>query len=180
MRIAIYGIAIGFATAVAAMALPLAHPHAPIIVWRCIFWSGIGIAILGWGLLIFEIVRANARKQKTTPILTMVGGALVFIVGAIWYFSFSPMASAQAQQSSPPPTTQSAPNPTPAKPAVPVPPITVNGGSPGISVNQSGGVTAGTYVNQAPKPELKTVSEHWTDNPNGTQTYVRIMKMNAP
>jgi len=115
-------------------------------------------ASIGVFALVF-IVLTKSAQRRWKPWLT--GLAVLLLTGAvislIWPESKLPMPMEAA-----------------------APSISVTGGSPGISVNQSGGVTAGTYVNTAPKPELKTLSEHWTDNGNGTYTFEKIVEMNAP
>jgi hypothetical protein len=49
-----------------------------------------------------------------------------------------------------------------------------------ISVNQSGGVTAGTYVNQAPKPQLKQISSQRARNTDGTYTASSLVEVVSP
>ena len=48
------------------------------------------------------------------------------------------------------------------------------------SHNQTGGVTAHTYVNQAPPPDLKVVRDKETKNSDGTYTRVLRVEIIAP
>jgi hypothetical protein len=59
-------------------------------------------------------------------------------------------------------------------------PVTITGSDNIISVGQSGGVTARTYVNNAPNPELKIESDNDTSNPDGTHTRVVRLRVVSP
>jgi hypothetical protein len=50
------------------------------------------------------------------------------------------------------------------------PPVSVSGNNNVVSIGQTGGVTAGTYINQVPQPELKLIEQKDVVNPDGTHT----------
>ncbi len=50
------------------------------------------------------------------------------------------------------------------------PPVHVIGNNNVVSVGQTGGVTAGTYINQVPQPELRLIDQKDEINSNGTHT----------
>jgi hypothetical protein len=56
--------------------------------------------------------------------------------------------------------------------------VTINGSA--VSHNQSGGITAGNYINQAPQPELKIVSDANKNNANGTHTKAVRLQVVSP
>ena len=58
--------------------------------------------------------------------------------------------------------------------------VTISGSDNVISFNQSGGVTAGTYINQAPEPELRLISNEGKANPDGTYTSSVLTEVVAP
>ena len=39
------------------------------------------------------------------------------------------------------------------------PPVSVSGNNNVVSIGQTGGVTAGTYINQVPQPQLKLLNQ---------------------
>lgn len=50
--------------------------------------------------------------------------------------------------------------------------VTISGSNNTVSIGQTGGVTAGTYINQAVQPALKLVEEKDFENQDGTHTKV--------
>jgi hypothetical protein len=49
-------------------------------------------------------------------------------------------------------------------------PVNISGNNNVVSFGQTGGVTAGTYINQAPQPALKLLGQRDTINADGTHT----------
>jgi rRNA processing protein Gar1 len=58
-------------------------------------------------------------------------------------------------------------------------PVTINGNDNVVSFGQSGGITAGTYIDQA-KAELKLLGQKDQDNPDGSHTAVFAVGIEAP
>lgn len=80
--IAVLGILIGLGAAIAAMALPQAHPNLPLLGWRFLFWGGFAIAGLS---ILFFIYYTIATKKWVGLIIILF---LLLIAG--WgFFEFS-------------------------------------------------------------------------------------------
>ncbi len=63
-RVALAGVAVGIGGTIAAMALPLAYPEAPIALWRGLFWGGAGVAAISALALFYDLaVRPRLARR---------------------------------------------------------------------------------------------------------------------
>src|SRR5260221_2474441 len=85
IRVALYGVLVGLAATVAAMALPIAYPDFPIWAWRVLFWGGIGSIFVFSTVLIVDVSVANMARRYLMPSLLMIFSAIAFVAGAIWF-----------------------------------------------------------------------------------------------
>jgi hypothetical protein len=78
--IALVGIVLSIVFGIVAMAFPFAYPNMSLLIWRLLFWGGLILFILGVIWLLYLIFHS-------VPLVLMVVGVLIFIVGAILYWT---------------------------------------------------------------------------------------------
>ncbi len=87
-RIAVTAIVIGFAGAIAAVALDHAYPGADVLAWRYILWSCMAIAVGGICFLVYDLaIRPRLPGKKLDPLLAIAFAALFIAIGALGIYA---------------------------------------------------------------------------------------------
>lgn len=130
--------------------------------------ASIGIAV-GIEILASAIIPSD---HKFWPTMTMVGGVLLFLVGVDWYFTASKKIPDQtnAKPSEASVTTEKKDAPT----------VNVTGSGNITTFGQVGDNTVNNTINQAPQPDLRTISNEKKDNPDGTTTFSVLFEIVSP
>jgi hypothetical protein len=119
-----------------------------------VLWYGGGLIPLAGVALMWASTGDQMLMAQRTVLFVVgaiIGGCALLVAGEL----LRPVGPVSAQQAPP----QS-------------PDIVIQGPGSAYSSGQTGGVTAGTYINQAPPPDLKMLESKDTVNPDGTHTRV--------
>lgn len=119
------------------------------------------------------------QDENNRAVLAWIGGGVVAVIAAVWAV-LKLILSRRTWRSAPAPTVTATHGGITAgrdirNTNIDTRDVVIQGPGSAYSSGQTGGVTAGTYVNQAPAPEIKLIERKNTQNADGTHTaMVRI------
>jgi hypothetical protein len=161
------------------VSLALANPTpGELLVARACF-IGASLAIIA--AYFYWIYREESVSIWSRIVIGLTVGCITFVVlpeALRWtQGKETKIAQTPVDQKKHPNTEAHTPNPAP-QPDPPTISFPNNNGV--VSINQTGGQTAHTIVNQAPEPKLKTLSEKTEANEDGTYTHILVAEVVAP
>jgi hypothetical protein len=122
-------------------------------------WGACSLALLPASIFWLIVVSGESSMVVRSALLIPAGavvGACVFM----WAGYIVHDMTAKAQQ----------PGEAPPVASGDKPPVNITGSGNVVSIGQTGGVTAQTYINQVPQPELRLVEQKDEINPDGTHS----------
>jgi hypothetical protein len=116
--------------------------------------SSVFFGLLPVAFWLLWLTNGDTALLQRNLILGFIGGA-IGAAGFIW-IGYASHGIARAQNMNENPSAKDA--------------VNITGNNNVVSLGQTGGITAGTYINQALQPALKLVDQHDTINADGTHT----------